>query len=276
MNSVALVKYEESLEQSLAKGLDLIDGLGQLKSPVLIKPNICTVSDNTGHSVTHASLVEAIIRLVLKTDDSLSIRIVETDSQSKFAEEAYQRFGYAGLEDTMRAEGFDVSLVNLSKSPLKQITFDGLYFKDPELPDLVTKENSFISVAVAKTHYLTTLTGSLKNQFGLLPRKDQAFYHRKIADVIVDLNRIVQPDLCVIDARVGVEGWNGPKTREIGAFILGKKPVSVDAAMAQIMGFRPEEVPHIFASSKYNLGVLNPEIIGESIDSLKAKFKIPK
>ncbi|MFW9888126.1 MAG: DUF362 domain-containing protein, partial [Candidatus Thorarchaeota archaeon] len=215
MTSVALVKFKESLKSTLSAGLDLIGGFSNLESPVLIKPNICTISDGTGSSVTDVKVVEAITRLILEEDRGLTIKIVESDSQSKYAEEAFEKFGYGDLERSMKREGFNVSLVNLSKSPLVKADFKGRYFDGPEIPDLLVNPHWFVTVAAAKTHYLTTITGALKNQFGVLPRKDQAFYHPHIDDVVIDLNNLIQPDLCIVDARVCVEGWNGPKTKRI-------------------------------------------------------------
>ncbi len=66
--------------------------------------------------------------------------------------------------------------------------------------------NYFSSVAVAKTHGLTNITGVIKNLFGLLPRKNKSFYHPHINDVIIDLNRFVKLGLCIVDAIVGMEG----------------------------------------------------------------------
>ena len=48
MDSVALVKVNQDYEKALSEGLNLIGGFGVLQSPVLIKPNICTISDGTG------------------------------------------------------------------------------------------------------------------------------------------------------------------------------------------------------------------------------------
>ena len=245
MDSVALVKCEGDVEKALEEGIELLGGFGVLKSPFIIKPNICAGVVKTGFAVTDVKVVEALINLVLKEDRNLSIRIVESDSESKLADEAFGKFGYKSLEGKMRKLGFDVSLVNLSHSPTIPVKLDGLYFKNPELPNLITKPRYFVSIAVAKTHYLTFITGTLKNLFGLLPRKDQAFYHANINEVIVDLNRLVRPDLCIVDARVGLEGWEGPKTRHLNAFILGRKPVSVDATMARVMGFKAERIRHV-------------------------------
>lgn len=276
MDSVALVKFKESIQGALKEGLTLIGGFSKLKSPVLIKPNICTISDGTGSSVTDVKVVESIARLILEADQSLAIKIVESDSQSKFTEEAFEKFAYADFETTMKDEGFDVSLVNLSKSPLVKLGFKGRYFDEPELPDLIVSPHYFVTVAAAKTHYLTTITGALKNQFGVLPRKDQASYHPDIDDVVIDLNQIIQPDLCIVDARVGVEGWNGPKTRLLETFIIGQKPASVDATMARIMGFNPREIKHVLGSSQLGLGGIDPSVVGESIESVQTSFNPPQ
>ncbi len=276
MNSVALVKCRSSVSKALQEGLEHIGGFGVLDSPVLIKPNLCTISDNTGYSVTRVEVVKALVELLLQTDEDLSIKIVESDSQSKFAEEAFEKFGYKQLCDDMKDSGFDVRTVDLSKDPLMELQFVGDYFKNPELPETILNAGYFISVAIPKTHYLSFITGALKNLFGILPRKDQAYYHSRIDEVLVDLARIIKPNLCIIDARVGVEKWNGPITRRLDAYIVGHGVVSVDATMARIMGFEPQQIRHIMDSSDYDLGAIDPTVLGESIESVAVKFKPPK
>ncbi len=272
MNSVALVRYKDNVRNALQDGLAQIGGFENLESPVLVKPNICTISDGTGYSVTRIETISALIELLLDVDEKLSIKIIESDSQSKNAEESFKKFGYTEFCDDMRTSGFDVSTVDLSKAPLISLSFLGDYFENPELPEILFSAGYFISVAIPKTHYLSFVTGVLKNLFGVLPRKDQAFYHSKIDEVIVDLARIIRPNLNIVDARVGVEGWNGPKTRRLDAFIMGRGAVSVDSAMVRIMGFEPEQVPHIMKAHDYDLGTINPKMLGESIESIAVKF----
>jgi uncharacterized protein (DUF362 family) len=270
---VGLVKYDKDIVRAIQEGLKLLGGFGNLKSPIIIKPNICTISDDTGYSVTRIDVVEELVKLVYNENEKVVIRIVESDSQSKYVNDAFEKFGYKKLRDKMQENGFDFELVDLSKSPLKLVKFAGLYFNNPELPDILVEPHYFISLAVAKTHYLANITGTLKNQFGVLPRKDQAFYHSNLVNVIVDLNQIIQPDLCIVDARYGVQGWNGPKTKQLNAYIFGKSPVAVDATMARIMGFEPERISHIVKSSENGLGTLNPEIKGHKIEEIRVKFK---
>jgi uncharacterized protein (DUF362 family) len=152
---------------------------------------------------------------------------------------------------------------------------DGLYFHDPELPAVLSEPASLTSVAVPKTHGLTMITGVLKNCFGFLPRKDKVFYHPHINEVIVDINRVVRPDVCLVDARVGLEGVITGKPRRINALILGRNPVSVDATMARVMGFQPERIRHLVEAEKYDLGTLHPTILGETVESVKVRFELP-
>jgi uncharacterized protein (DUF362 family) len=275
LDSVAIVKHEGDVGKTLEEGIRLLGGFGTLRSPFIIKPNICADVVKTKFAVTDVEIVEALINLVLKEDRKLSIKIAESDSESKFANEAFKRFGYKSLEEKMRKFGFDASLVNLSHSPLSSVKLDGLYFKNPELPNLIIWSKYLVSIAIAKTHDLTFITGTLKNLFGLLPRKDKSFYHARINSVIVDLSRLVRPDLCIVDARVGLEGWEGPKARRLNTFILGRKPVCVDATMTRIMGFKPEKIRHLVEAEKNGLGSLDPKILGESLKSTTVKFNPP-
>jgi uncharacterized protein (DUF362 family) len=275
LDSVAIVEYEGDVGKTLEEGIKLVGGFGIWQSPFIIKPNICANAVKTDFAVTDVKVVEALINLVLKEDRNLSIKIVESDSESKFADEAFEKFGYKSLEEKMNKLGFDVSLVNLSHLPTFPVKLDGLYFKNPELPNLITGSKCFVSIAIAKTHYLTFITGTLKNLFGLIPRKDQSFFHARINEVIIDLNRLVRSDLCIVDARVGLEGWEGPRIRRLGTFVLGRKPVCVDATIARIMGFKPEKIRHLVEAEKHGLGSLNPKILGKSLKSTTVKFNPP-
>jgi uncharacterized protein (DUF362 family) len=275
MDPVALVRYNDKIGETIEKGIGLLGGWRKPKSPFIVKPNIAALVTKSKFAVTDVKVVEAVVKLALKQDRNLSVKIAESDSDCKYADEAFRKFGYTRIEKRFQALGFDVSLINLSHRARISTKLDGLYFKNPELPDVIAGSKYLISIAVAKTHPLTFVTGSMKNLFGLLPRKDKVFYHPHINDVIVDLNRLVRTDLCIVDARTGVEGWEGPITRRLGMFILGTKPASVDATMARIMGFKPEKIRHLVEAEKFGLGTLDPLVVGENLESATVKFRSP-
>ena len=100
-------------------------------------------------------------------------------------------------------------------------------------------------------------------------------YHSRIHEIITDLARILRPELNIVDARVGVEDWNGPITHKIDAFIFGRQPVSVDAVMTSIFELNPNDVLHLVKSSKHDLGLLEPSVVGEKVEDMSVKFSHP-
>jgi len=276
MDTVAFLRCVNNFEDTLRKALNLIGGLRNLESPLIIKPNICTDNDHTGYANVKVEAVRALVENILEVNKDIEIRIVESDSMSKNAESAFEKYGYKKYVDNLREKGLNISLINLSKSPLTRFNYNGYYFKNPDLPITLADIGSIASVALPKTHSLTMLTGSLKNLFGLLPRKNQGFYHPNIHEVILDLNRMFRSNLCLIDGRVGLEGVISGRPRKLGCLILGRNPVSVDATMARAIGFKPEKIRHIVEAERHGLGSLNPEVVGDDLDTYRVEFKVPR
>lgn len=275
MDTVAFLKCRESFRETLWEAINLIGGLNELGSPLILKPNICTGNDHTGCANVKVEVIEALVDHILREDRSIEIRIVESDSMSKYADKAFEKYGYRAYVDRLSSQGVNISLNNLSGSPLTRFNYDGHYFKNPELPVILADAGAFASVALAKTHSLTMITGALKNLFGLLPRKDQSFYHPKIHEVILDLNRMFRSSLCLIDGRVGLEGVISGNPRSLGCIILGRNPVSVDATMARAMGFDPEKIRHIVEAERHGLGSLHPKVVGDDLETSRVEFKTP-
>ena len=276
MDTVALLKIRGSFNETLREAINLIGGLNELESPLILKPNICTGNDHTECANTKVEVIAALVDEILRDNSDIEIRMVESDSMSKYADKAFERYGYRDYVEGLSGQGVDISLTNLSKSPLTEFDFEGAYFKKPELPVILSDAGTVVSVALAKTHSLTMITGALKNLFGFLPRKDQAFYHPDIHEVIQDLNDMFRSSLCLIDGRMGLEGVISGKPRSLGCIILGRNSVSVDAVMARVMGFEPEKIRHIVEAGKIGLGSLNPEVVGDTVEDCRVEFKIPK
>ena len=276
MDTVALLKIRGSFKETLQEANRLIGGLKELESPLILKPNICTGNDHTDCANTKVQVIEALVDEILRDNKDIEIRIVESDSMSKYADKAFERYGYKDYVEKKSSQGVDISLTNLSKSKLTEYSFEGAYFKNPELPVSLSNAGTIVSVALAKTHSLTMITGALKNLFGFLPRKDQAFYHPNIHEVILDLNNIFRSSLCLIDGRMGLEGVISGKQKSLGCIILGRNPVSVDAVMTRVMGFEPEKIRHIVEAEKIGLGSINPEVVGDKVEDCMVEFKKPK
>jgi len=276
MDTVALVGCKDNFEEALGEAIELIEGIGELGSPLVVKPNLCTDDDHTGCANVKVGVVEALVDRFLERDGDLEVRVVESNSMSKYVDKAFERYGYRDYVERLRGRGVNITLHNLSDSPLEKMDYDGYYFKEPELPNVLADAGGFVSVALAKTHSLTWVTGVLKNLFGYLPRKDMSFYHPDIHEVILDLNRMFRSGLCLIDGRVGLEGVISGNPRELGCLILGRNPASVDATMARVIGVDPSKVRHIVEAAEHGLGSLDPVVVGDDVESHVVEFKTPK
>lgn len=143
---------------------------------------------------------------------------------------------------------FGVPFIDGNSSPHKTypVPGGGLMFDQYLLPESAVETDAFISVNKAKSHVSTGVTLALKNLFGLTPtephgRERQYFHHSvRLPYVLVDLGRIVQPTLSLIDALVAQSGreWNG-QGRVADALVVGDHVIATDACTAHLMGHDP-------------------------------------
>jgi uncharacterized protein (DUF362 family)/NAD-dependent dihydropyrimidine dehydrogenase PreA subunit len=122
-----------------------------------------------------------------------------------------------------------------------------------------------INVPKFKTHSLTTITGAIKNMFGIIPGGKKAQLHtltrsiKEFAELLVDIYQIRIPDLNIMDAIIGMEGV-GPTNgnpRVINKIISSDNGVSLDSVMATMMGLKPESIELLQEAKKRNLGEIN-------------------
>jgi ferredoxin len=102
----------------------------------------------------------------------------------------------------------------------------------------------------------------VKNCFGCIPGLEKAQFHVKVPDrgdfgeMLVDLLLACEPDLCIMDAVIGMEGAgpSGGDPRRIGAVLASADAVALDVVAATITGFDPMDVYTIAAANRRGLG----------------------
>jgi uncharacterized protein (DUF362 family) len=142
MDSVALIRYSGDVKKTIEKGITLLGGWRASKSPLIVKPNVAAMVTKSEFAVTDVKIVEAFVKLALRRDRNLSVRIVESDSDCKFADEAFRKFGYKRVEKRFQALGFDVSLMNLSHLTTIPTRLNGLYFRNLNSPTSLQDRNT--------------------------------------------------------------------------------------------------------------------------------------
>lgn len=251
---------------------DLQTKLGSLQDlEIAIKVNLCYLKSWETGATTDPRVLNGILG-GLKEEGARKIFVLESDATSANAD---LLFRWLGINKICKKHGAD--FVNLSKSPSKRVTVNPFYhLKTIDVPRVILDSDVFISLSKLKTHSLTTITCSLKNQFGCLPKRRKIAYHKSLDQVIADTNRAMKPDYSIVDGIIAMEGFNGPVggfPRKANVIISGCDPVAVDSVCGQIMGFNPKKIRHIRFAERLGVGKSDFEIEGLQIKDLQSKFE---
>ena len=127
---------------------------------------------------------------------------------------------------------------------------------------IVNEADIYISLPKLKTHVLTQMTGSIKNNFGFLVGKEKMRCHRiapdpkEFGELIADIYNIRQPDFVIMDGIVGMDkdGPSAGRAREVGKLIAGINGVAVDTVAATMMGASPGKIEHLRIAGERNWG----------------------
>ena len=267
------------VEDSVRKAVDLLGGIKNFIKPgskVLVKPNILMAKEPEAGITTHPEVVRSVIRLLKEQ----SCKVFVGDSPSVFGNqignlgEVYERTGISRIckEELVELVMFDKRLWQ-GKFPLTS------YLKECDY---------FISIPKFKTHNLTTLTGAIKNLFGLVCGTYKIELHKnyfdasEFAKMIVDIYEVAKPDLTIVDAIVSMEG-DGPATagtlKNTGFLVASVDCVAIDSILSVLMGLKPDEILTTREAALRGLGVSDIaeiEILGEDLAKIKPdEFLLP-
>jgi uncharacterized protein (DUF362 family) len=261
-HAMVRIVYEKDKRKAFAKA---IEGLYIEKdSTVAIKPNL---SIQKPGACTNFELLQHLVEYSTEFSPQ-KIMIVESDTYLRSIWELYEAFSYNSL---------DIELINLSEEPCTTLWPETtLFFKAFSYPEIFKAIDYVISFAELKTHILTTYTGVLKNQYGLLPFPDKRVFHRHLDKIIIDMNLIFSCDFYILDAVTAMhkEGPLDGDLIELDLLFSGKDPVAVDHCACTTVGIHPETVSHLVLAEKKGIGEFKYSIEGE-IPEIKG-FTLPQ
>ena len=271
--SVAILKTLNP--RDVSRVLDRLGGLRRFVSRgdrVLVKPNICAPRSSASGAVTDPELVAELCRLV----EECGGKPMVADSPI-FPFPARAAFRIAGYADFPKKYGFPLLDLDSEKDVTVRVP-DGEILKNQIVSKRALEADVLINVPVMKNHVHTTVTLSLKNLKGLVPRRNKHVIHLKGLDQgIVDLNTLFKSSLIVMDAIVGMEGMLSPvngRAKRMNLLLAGDNVVETDAAACRIMGIDPRKVPHIVLAERRELGRIDgSRVLGESIEAVRSRFR---
>lgn len=153
----------------------------------------------------------------------------------------------------------DIPLIDLDAAPPdKRVFSHGHILSHLVVSGALRAFDYIVSVPVMKTHMHCRVSLSLKNMKGCLRGHEKVRLHQlpaqqisdgnKTLDVaIADLSTILVPDLAVIDATYAQEGLgpSGGTVKQCDMVIASPHFLYADAVAARLMGFDPQEIPHL-------------------------------
>jgi uncharacterized protein (DUF362 family)/ferredoxin len=236
----------------------------------LLKPNLVLGLPPERAATTHPSVVRAAILLVQEAGgiamvgDSPGMGTLSTVMRGGKYQEILEATG-ARLTDFSEGHNFEAPDNKIARRMI--------------LTKALLEADVVITLPKLKTHAQMTMTGALKNQFGLIPGSMKSQWHFRLqrpewlASLILDINRIAKPSLAIMDAITTMEG-EGPTSgtpRFLGALLASSDLAAVDTLACQLIGLDPMSVPVLRAALEQSFGttdIRNLQIRGDDWQSL--------
>lgn len=186
-----------------------------------------------------------------------------------------------GLKEVVDKEGATLILVDSKdESQFKRIPIPkGKALKEAIIMKKFFDNDIFINIPITKDHAGNKFTATLKNLMGLNGRKSNRTFHKKywrtdinsithLDQSIADLNTIITPDLCIVDATefITTNGPFGPgKLLKPKRVVVGTDRVAIDSYCCKLWGLEPKNIIMINKAFEHKLGEIDP-------NKVKVKF----
>ncbi|MEW5783947.1 MAG: DUF362 domain-containing protein [Bacillota bacterium] len=267
------------------EAVDMVGGINSVVKPddkVVVKINAAFAASPERGYGTDPRVLEAVIRLIRNETKARSVKVVERSASVGDTTHALE---VTGLRAAAERAGAD-EIINLQyaarvpvRLPNAEVLFEPVY-----LPRCLMEADTLIYIPKMKTHKITGVSLAMKLSQGFLTWSDIHRNHRADTEQkMVDLLRLVKPDLVVMDALWPLQG-QGPVSpypddliKDFNVIMAGSDTVAVDAVACAVMGFEPmHEINTIRTAAMHGLGVGDPrqiEVVGRKIEDVQRRFR---
>lgn len=226
--SVGKTKFGEDLKQSILKAVDLIGGFGEFVKAgdtVFLKPNFNTADPFPAS--TDPAFLKAVVELVYEFD----VRSVIIGDSSTMAANTRQVMEKLGTFDLLKMPNPPQRLPFEEGNWVEKEISGGRYLKKALIPDILGQIDKLILLPCLKTHFLAQFTGALKISVGFIkPSQRMQLHFGNLQEKIAELNKIINPDLIIMDARKCFidRGPSKGELREPNMILTSKSRVNID------------------------------------------------
>ena len=278
--------YEQA-EVCIRALVEQMGGMGRFVRPgerIVLKANLLRAAPPESAICTHPAVVEAVAKLVKEAGGT---PVICDSPGGALHKEAVLRSLYekTGMAAAAAAPGGGLCL----GSPPRTVSLpEGKVLRQAEIITPVAEADGVIDLCKMKTHVLMSMTGAVKNLFGVIPGLSKVGYHAThpdhatFADVLLDLTGYVKPRLSLMDGILAMEG-DGPGSsgtpRQAGLLLAAANPLALDTAAGAIMNLPRQDNPVLLAAERRGLTpcrMEDVELIGGTVEELRmADYKFP-
>lgn len=267
---VAVVKGSDYLK-STAEAVELLGGMKKFVprgSRVAILPNVQRWHPGT---FTKPEIVRAVVRMCLQAGAK------EVNCLSWLEMKNWESTGLAAV---LKEEGANLKLVANEEANFKPVKVPkGKALDEAMIMKELYNNDVFIDIPITKDHAGNKFTGTMKNLMGLNYRQNnRGKFHKEnwktdINDIkhldqcIADLNTIIKPSLCIVDATefIITNGPMGPgEITRPQKIVAGVDRVAMDSYCCTLWGLKAKDIFQIQMAHELGLG---------EIDSAKVRIK---
>ena len=278
--------YEQA-EACIRALVEQMGGMGRFVRPgerIVLKANLLRAAPPESAICTHPAVVEAVAKLVKEAGGT---PVICDSPGGALHKEAVLRSLYekTGMAAAAAAAGAELSMDSSTRTVSLP---EGKVLRQAEIITPVAEADGVIDLCKMKTHVLMSMTGAVKNLFGVIPGLSKVGYHAThpdhatFADVLLDLTGYVKPRLSLMDGILAMEG-DGPGSsgtpRQAGLLLASANPLALDTAAGAIMNLPRQDNPVLLAAERRGLTpcrMEDVELIGGTVEELRmADYKFP-
>lgn len=278
--------YEQA-EVCIRALVEQMGGMDRFVRPgerIVLKANLLRAAPPESAICTHPAVVEAVAKLVKEAGGT---PVICDSPGGALHKEAVLRSLYekTGMAAAAAAAGAELAMDSSTRTVSLP---EGKVLRQAEIITPVAEADGVIDLCKMKTHVLMSMTGAVKNLFGVIPGLSKVGYHAThpdhatFADVLLDLTGYVKPRLSLMDGILAMEG-DGPGSsgtpRQAGLLLAAANPLALDTAAGAIMNLPRKDNPVLLAAERRGLTpcrMEDVELIGGTVEELRmADYKFP-
>jgi len=263
MAKVAKIKVEKNLKEAILEAVNEVGGFKKFVKKgdvVLLKPNFNTADVFPGS--TDLEFLKAVVELVYEAEPK-SVILGDSSTVSLNTRKVMEKLGVFELEKMNKPPR--VYVFDERPWVRKEIP-NGRYLKKVYVTHYLDRADKLILLPCLKTHFQAQFTGSLKLSIGFIKPFQRIHFHlRHLQEKIAELNKIIHPDLIIMDARkVFVDkGPDKGKVAEPNLILASKDRVAIDVEGIKVIqsfrgnslkGIDPWELTQIKKALEFGVG----------------------